>query len=655
ANGATLPSFFDFSASDGSEFAVNTTLETRTFSLAFGQHTSVLADGGFMYIGTLGVGGEDFIHLTVESKQDSITWDVSILDPEGRYLASYSGSGGNIWTIPFKPSVPGTYYVLFGATPSVGTFGLFDFLPVGVSATPIALGEIVSGKLPSSEVGIDPETGSLVQQEKAPTTLTYRVDSPTDVASLAYAFNYGGLFDTQPEYIIFTSGAFVYTSNGGSRYVQSISSPQTGEYFYRGGPYYVTVMGGDNTEFTLYNKVNSNGDLPLNHEFEFDNYAGVTTTQAYRLNVEEPSMLRVNSTAGGGDLSIRLTGVDEDGFRSARTISFAVNLQLANEYYLPKGDYFVEMIVQDSVDEWIEFNFGPLVTETTADIVRVGGFLVDTDIFQMYNMTLFLNNEDNVTVEMEVAIYENSGSQLINTGITLANRWDGSQVTPLSPYGNNATINYPYQSWYEGQAFVSICAYIVSNNTVGATNHYEDYPVNLTVQWMNMDDQFYADFETLDVMTAAASTNITLLTPPTLSEQWGVRLNTTPGVWYNVSVMTGGLSDFGAGLWSFYAGKGHFTGWGDLDDSYVGSLSEFSFQFGAISDTSLLDLYLSRNPVDGFVWIQITPMETHQLGIEHITPVGPDLLAILGSIAIPVAVGVGVIVVVYIIYVKKYK
>ncbi|MFW9769604.1 MAG: hypothetical protein ACFFEM_12350, partial [Candidatus Thorarchaeota archaeon] len=655
ANDARLPKFYDFEAADGSEFVVNTTLETRTYSLAFGQHTSVIADAGSLYVGTLGISGQEFVHLTIDSKQDAVSWTVYVYDPEGRPLGSYIGFEGDIWTIPFKPSIAGTYYVLLTASPSSGTFALFDFLPVAVSATPIALGDVVTGELKTGEIVIDPETGSFVQEEKAPAAFTYRVDSPTDVASVTYAFNYGGLFDTQPEYIMFTSGAFVYGTDGGSRYGYSVGSPSTGEYFYRGGPYYVTVIGGDNTEYTLYNRVNSYGDLPVNHEFQFENYMGATTSHAYRLDIDEPSILRMNSTAAGGDLTVYLVGVYDDGFRVSRTISFGANMQSSSDYYLPVGEYLVEMVIDAGVNEWAEFNIGPIVSETRTNIVDVGGFFFDAETFHMYNLTLFLNNEDNVTVDLEVTLYDAVGWELYSVGMTLANRWDGSQIVPHPSIWDNDTLSYAYQAWYEGQAFLSICAYSVDNNTQGATNGYTDYSVDLTLQWMNMDDQYYAGIESLDVSAGSASTNITLLTPATPSEWWGVRLNATPGVWYNVSVMTGGLNDIGNGIFSLYAGSGHWTGSGDLADTTVGSVSQYEFQFGAISDTIQIDFYAQRNPVDGFIWIEITPMETNQLEIQPITPLGPDILSILGSVAIPAIIGVGVIVVVYIVYVKRFK
>ena len=120
--------------------------------------------------------------------------------------------------------------------------------------------------------------------------------------------------------------------------------------------------------------------------------------------------------------------------------------------------------------------------------------------------------------------------------------------------------------------------------------------------------------------------------------------------------MTSDVSGFNSRLYSSYDGRTHTTQWTDLNDAYVGVVSEFSYQFGAISDYLLLELQLTRNQaVDGFLYVRITPMETHQLVIEETTPLGPDILGLLGGIAIPAVVGVGVIVVVYIVYVKKFK
>lgn len=657
-NPTTLPEFFDFEAADGSEFVVNTTIETRTFGLTFGQHTAVLADAGYAYFGTLGISGQEFVHLTIDSRQDGVSWSIVVIDPEGRYMTGYGGADGDIWTLPFKPSISGTYYVILQAFPVSGTFALFDLMPVVVSPQVIAAGNIITGELPTGELIMREDTGSWVHQELAPTVHTYKVNSQNDVASLTYAFNYPQMFIgiTQPPSIMFTSSEFDYGYDGGSRYADGVGYPSTGEYFFRGGPYYVTVIGGDNIAYSLYHQANSHGALPLNEEFQFENYAGATVTHAYTLDVVNASILRVNSTATGGELSVRLTGTFEDGFRNDWTLTFGSNMQTSNEYYLPKGEYFVEMAITNGVNEWVEFNMGSIVTETTTEIVDVGGFFVDTDIFQMYNMTIFLNNQDNVTVALDVTIYDASGRAMYSAGMLIANRWDGSQIQPHPTYWPNATFYYAGHDWSDS-AFVGICAYLVNNNTeIPATNGYTDYPLDLTIQWTNRLNDYFVNIESLDVSTAAASYNFTLPLPGSSSEFHGLQLNTTPGTWYNVSVMTADVSGFNAALYSGYDGRTHSTQWTDLNDEYIGSLAYLSFQFGAISDSLLLKLDIIRNQaIDGFIWVQITPMETHQLVVEEITPLGPDILGILGGIAIPAVVGVGVIVVVYIVYVKKIK
>ena len=659
SNPTRLPAFFDFEASDGSDHVINTTLETRTFGLTFGQETPVLADAGYSYFGTLGISGQEFVHLTIESRQDDVTWVVYVVDPEGRFITAEGGSDGDILTVPFKPSIAGTYYIILEANPSVGTFALFNLLPVAVAPQAIAAGNIVTGELPTGEIVSRSDTGSWVHQEMAPTVHTYKVESPNDVASLTYAFNYpnGLLPITQMHVIVFTSNEFESGYDGGTRYSEGTSFPGNGEYFFRGGPYYVTIIGGDGTEYTLYHQANSFGALPLNEEFQFENYIGADVTHAYTLDIANASILRLNSTASGGELSVRIVGAFEDGYRTHQAISFGANLLSSDEYYLPPGEYLVEMLVSNGVNEWAEFNIGPIVDTTRTEIVDVGGFIVDTDVLQMYNMTIFLNNEDNITVALEVTIYDASGREMYSAGMLLANRWDGSQIQPHPTYWDNATFYYAGHDWYDSQAFVGVCAYIVNNNTeIPATNGYEDYPVDLTIQWTNRLNDYFVNVESLDVSTGAAWVNLTMPLPGSSNEFHGLVLNTTPGTWYNVSVTTADIGGRDVTLYSSYDGRTHVTGWTNLNDEYVGVTQDYSIQFGAMSDNLLLEFQLTRNQaIDGFLYVRITPMETHLLDVEPITPLGPDILGVLGGVAIPAALGVGVIVVIYIVYVKKIK
>ncbi|MHA2003195.1 MAG: hypothetical protein ACW960_03715, partial [Candidatus Thorarchaeota archaeon] len=655
-NPTRLPNFYDFTAGDGSGVIVNTTLETRTFPLAFGQHTPVMIERDSVYFGTLPIAGQEFVHLTVDCRQDDVSWFVKVVDPEGRFLYETSGSNGDIIVIPFNPSIDGTYLVILEASAVWTTNTLFDILPEAVSPERIGLGDVVTGELPTGEFIMREDTGSWVHEELAPTVHTYKVWSQDSLASVSYAYNYpqGFLPQTQPAIIFFTNDAFEYGYEGGRRYLDSITSPSSGRYNYMGETHYITVMGGDNIEYTLYHHAIDNMQLPVNTEFQIENYFGTPDVRAYRMTLEEDSIMRVNSTAGGGDFTIR-TVAEYDGFRVERPINYAATLQGAGDYYMPAGDYMVEIWADSMVNEWLEFNLGPITTNSTADIVRMGGFYVPTSVFQMYNLSLYLGNRDNVTVSLEITVRDMSDVSLSNMNIDLANWWDGSSLMTNPSDPNNVTYTLGSRNWHEGYAFVGICAHYIANNTLGATNHYPDYPVDLRVEWVNILDDFYNYTTSMDVSATADSHNFTLPAPGDPVEYYGIDLNVTVGTWYNVSILSADISNFQATLFSEVDGRTHDVLWTDLNDALTGVLPNISIQFGAISRNTTLQIYAERGASDGFLWIRITPMVMHQLEFPEISPVAPDILAMLGGIALPAALGVGVIVVVYVIYVKKFK
>jgi hypothetical protein len=460
---------------------------------------------------------------------------------------------------------------------------------------------------------------------------------------------------TQPPAIIFSSDAFEYDYDGGRRYFDSIGSPTSGIYNYMGDIHYITVMGGDNIEYTLYHQAIDDKPLPINREFQIENYFGAGDTRAYRMTLEEDSILRVNSTAGGGDFSITSVVEYDDGFRVERPINYAGTLQAATDYYMPAGDYVVEIWVNSMVNEWLEFNVGPITTNSTAEIVRMGGFYVPTEAFQRYNLSLYLGNRDNVTVSLEITVRDTSDIPLSNMNIDLANWWDGSSLmtNPIDP--NNVTYTLGSRNWHTGYAFVGICAHYIANNTQGATNHYQDYPVDLRVEWVNILDDFYNYTTDMDVSTTSDTHNFTLPAPGDPVEYYSIDLNVTVGTWYNVSVRSADISNFQATLFSEVDGRTHDVLWGDLSSTLTGTYPNISIQFGAISQNTTLQIYGERGASDGFLWIRITPMVMHQLEFPEISPVGPDILAILGGVALPAAAVVGIVVVVYVVYVKKFK
>jgi hypothetical protein len=654
-NPTNMPVFFDFIGSDGSGAVINTTLERRTFSLALGQTTPVIMEGGFTYFGTLALSGQEFIHLTIDSRQDGVSWSVGVIDPEGRYITSISGSGGDILVAPFRPSVAGTYYVILNADNNPGTYVMFDLLPVAVAATPIAINEVVEGTLPTGELVVKSDTGSLVHQELAPTVRTYKVTSPTDVASVTYAFNYPELMGTtQTSGIQFTSDAFVYSYDGGSRYQQSITSPSNGVYYYTDGPIYVTIFGGDNIEYTIYHKDNGGVNLPLNHEFLLENEYANSIQKAYRLSVEQDSLLKANSTGAGGDYNINVRGVNEAGYYTSQSIVDSATLELSANYYLPKGDYVVLITVASTTSEYIEFSFAPIIDGYTADLVRLGGFKVPTNPCTLYNLTVHLDTLDNISAGISLGVYDESYRNVWGASFTLANWWDGSHWIP-HPSGNSTTALVG-SSWSDDYAFVTM-SISIWNNT-GALVQYEDYPATITIEWQDYTDEYYNGVVTLDIRETADSNNFTLEFPGVSTEYYYLQMNTTLGTWYNVTLRSADVSSCQATLYSHYDARTHSVAWTDLNDELTGPWpSDGSFQFGAISDSAVLTLQVGRSLIDvGYLWIEITPMETNHLEwLEPLGPAGPDLLGLIGGIAIPVAIGAGVIVVVYIVYVKKFK
>lgn len=655
-NPTYLPVFFDFIGSDGSGAVINTTLERRSFTLGVGTHTPVVMEGGYVYFGALSISGQEFVNLVVSSGQDGLSWSATVIDPLGRYVNQVSGTGGDILVVPFRPAIAGNYIVVLQANHAQGTFAIFDLYPVAASVTSIAFGEVVQGTLPTGELIVRSDTGSLVHQEMAPTVYTYKVTSPADVASVTYAFNYPEVSTgvSQITGILFTSDAYEHDYNGGHQYVDDSVSPGNGRFYYRGGPLYVTVYGGDNVAYTLYHQDNGGVDLPLDHAFPLENEYGTTIQKAYRLNVPQDSLLKANSTGAGTDYGISVFGV-HDGFFKTQAITDGPTFQAAQNYFLPAGDYVVLIDIASTTYANIEFSFAPIVAETTtANLVHLGGFRVPTNPCELYNMTLHLDTLDNITVAVQYGVYDEFYQSIYTTTATLANRWDGSHWIQHPTYDNSSTVLIG-RAWSDNYAFITMT--VRAFNNTGAPVEYANHTVRLTVDWEEYTDVWYDGVTTLDIRSVADSNNFTLAFPGTSPDYFALRLNTTPGTWYNVSVKTRDVSSFTATLYSHYDSRTHSTQWVDLNDELVGSLPAISFQFGAISEYAVLHIQVGRTlAMAGFLWVEITPMESNTLTwLNPLSAPGPDILALLASIALPLGVGVAAIVVVYFVYTKKIK
>jgi hypothetical protein len=659
-NAGPLPIFFDFTGSDGSGAVINTTLERRVFLLSFGQHTPVVMDTQYTYYGALSISGQEFVYITVSSMQDNVNWQVSVYDPQGRLMYTISDSNGDITVLPFHPSVAGIYYLTLTAQPSSGSFAQFDFYPEAIAPQLISPSESITDTLPTSEVIVNKDTGSLTYEEVAPTVRTYKIDPGTGVSALYYSFNYVPLIfgTTQPVSIMFSSDGFNYGSMGGSRYMRSIGTPANDIFYYQGGVLYITVMGGDNTDYTLCHNANVATQLPVNHEFLLENYYTNPIKDAYSLTLEAPSLLKVNSTGVAADYAISIYGVNEDGYYVERTPTDTATIDSANWVYLPTGKYVVVVTVDSTTtSRMIEFTVGGITEESEAGIVYLGGFIVPTTPNHQYNLSLTLNNIYNVSSDVDIYVYDQFFTNRYTGSLTMGTWWDGVAAIPHPTDVSEFEVTLGNRLWSEDYATVLLVTYPY-NNTAGVGNVYPDYALNFTIDWVDVTYYNFNETTHFDVTSDPGAYNFTLGYPATIAgEYYAIALNTTPGTWYNVSIMTADVNTIPwIEIHTAYDHRTHVIYWGALSDTLQGAVPDLSVQFGAISDITHLELRVNRAlSVEGFLWIEVTPLPTHALELLPAPPVGPDLFAILGSIALPVGVGAAVIVVVAIVYVKKFK
>ncbi len=657
-NPSLLPVFYDFVGSDGSGAVVNTTLERRSFSLGFGQHTSVAMDTDYLYYGSLAISGQEFVHLTVACLQDGFTWVFTVLDPDGHRMGSKSGSGGDIVILPFLPSTVGTYTIILQANGINGEMALFDFFPEAIAPRLIAPGEILTDTLPTGEILSLEGTESWVHDELVPTIRTYKVDPGTDVSRIIYAFNYPiPLFGwTQEPVITFTSDILLYGLSEGYRYADTTSFPSYGEYNLGGEVHYITVKGGDNIDYSLYHEADVATPLIVNQEFKVDNLFGHDETKVYTLTVTEDSVIKVNNTSPV-DFSITAWATYDDGYRYYLGMTDGTALHLVPHYYLPAGDYIFEVTVDGYVSEWLEFTIASLTTDTSAGFVNVGGFIVPTDPGRQYNFTVTLDNLYNVSVPMDVNVKDQFNYNRWTDTFTLGTWLNGSGKIPHSSQPSTEEFTIVTRIYSEDYAIILFSTYPY-NNTGGVGDYFENFPVNITIDW---EDVTHDDFEGtafLDVSSSSADHNFTLAIPGDGIEDYSLKLNVTPGTWYNVTIGTGDVNNLNSVIsYAPYNECTHYTNWADLSDALQGSIPDLSIQFGAISEQIYLKFTVSRAlSVEGHLWIEITPMDTYEFEtFPPLAPAGLDVFGMLGGLAVPIGIGVVVIVVVVIVYVKKFK
>ncbi len=646
-----LPIFWDL------ERAVNTTVTRNTVNLPMGQETTVALEPMEMYVGVIPAGGAEFVHLTIESFQDDASFEFVIVDSEGIPIMEGGVTDGDIAVAPFKPGT-GTHYIWFGAFSSLPGVLMYNIKPQGVTPQNIPLGNVVRDTLTASELSV--VDGSVVHTEKAPTVNTYKVRSPDGIASISYSFNYPEILPLAspiPVAIHFTSD-ILKPEFGGTRFTDSMTDPTSDTFFYRTAQdetYYVTVLGGDNVNYALYNALVEDSELPTNEEFLLQNPMSDTSYRAFGLTVEEDSFMRVNSTVAPGTCDWTIYTVDEDNFFRTFPLGYHNLIQSSLVVYMPAGDYVLWATMDGDYIGEFEFNIGPITEDLSTSITRIGGFKVPSTAYDYYNFSILMTSEDNVTAITQYHIMESTANEILWTQATLANRWDGSQLLPHPVHDNFAFIDFS-QFTTDDYTLIAVTPYQVSNNTDGATNDYVDYAVNYTISFESFMDEVPGGFATLNVGSGATHT-FDLALPGSSNEAYFLKLNLTAGVWYNVSIVSEDMNSFFAVLTQVVNERAHYTPWNDLNDNHVGSIGTgFSFEFGAIMESPMFHFFIGRPlSTEGNLTITIRPYLTNHLAQLPEPPAPGFSLGSLGTIAGVVVVGGAVIVVVYLVYTKKLK
>ena len=648
-----LPTFWDIHGEDA-----NSTVNRRSFSLAMGATTTVAMESEMMYIGTLPIGGAEFVHLTINSFQDDVDWEFVIIDSEDVVITYGGGMNGDVTVVPFKPGV-GTHYMWIGAGFDYPGLLIFDIHPQAVAPQTLPTGTVIQDTLPGSELTVT--DGSIVHTEKAPTVRTYKYNSPTELAQISYSFNYPEImFIASPFTTVLSLSSDTYlNSDGKMRMSFDFPMPLSDTYFYKSvqsETYYLTVQGGDNVEYALYNSVVEDGELPLNEEFLLQNHDEDTAKKGYHLVVEEDSFMRVNATHYSGSVDWYTYTVTEDMVMRQFTIDYHTNYANSPFVYMPAGEYVIFATLDGDYLGEFEFNIGPITDDLETSITRVGGFRVPTDALDIFNMSFYMPTEDNITAATKIQLFDRTGSPLLSTSYPLSNWWIDGHLVEHPTWANNFTLPIDTLT-SDGYTLIAVSPNSVRNNTAGLTNYYADYPVNYTLTWDVVTEGYFTDMATLNVGNGASYVFDLALDGADAWEYYYLNLTTIPGTWYNVSVITEDVDDFDFDLLHNIGGRIHVTPWDDLEDNQVGAIdTELVFEFGALTEHPVFFLDVFRTlSVDGNLTIRITPFLTNTLDDLPALVATADPLAGLIAATPYIAVGGIIVVVVVVVYVKKFK
>ncbi|MHA1928090.1 MAG: hypothetical protein ACTSV2_05885 [Candidatus Thorarchaeota archaeon] len=639
-----LPTFYDFTNPDDTKTTnIATNLTRRAFPMTLGQTSSVAMEEGYNYFGALDIGTEEFIHVTITSNSDYVNYYVNIMDPAMRTVGFKSINNGDIAVIPLSPTMPGIYSVLINFNSVYAHLVVADILPEVVSPELLPLGELFTGELSGSEMGISNE--EIVYTEKSPSAKTYKVESDsTLISKLSVGFNTpaSSLMPSFNPYAYFTGDVFTTSANP-RQYYQTINNPG-GSIFHRAiqeEAYYITLVGFD-TDYVVSNILENDRELPVNEEFYFENmqsdyYAGV-----YSLTLDEDSVMRINCTSWSDSFWWKFSTVTADGFMREFTPGYSSNLYNADMYYSEAGEYIVQVNSFQGSTGLYEFNIGP-VYDTLDDITvingRVAGFRTDVDTSQYYNVSVSIDTVPNMDAATDYSVISSEGypySQ--NYGLVQSDVSDSTWFVTKAKMPN--------------QMIIALCPEIEVNGVFAV-----DFEAHYSADFQIVNEELFEEVVSLSMTSDTASTSITLPLAGSVWEEYRIDLECESGFWYNVSYTTLDVADSYFSIYQPFNDGEHLLTFTDLafTTSQIGSTTEF--QFGSLNTTVYFQIHVNRDlSEEGYIQFNVEKLETNQLvkipALQHI----PGTLDILNFLTQNILlIGVGVVVVVAIVVIIKRR
>ncbi|MGY5876098.1 MAG: hypothetical protein RTU30_10155 [Candidatus Thorarchaeota archaeon] len=665
----SLPDFMEYINSTPDAMSLTLSQERAVFPLTLGQESTVVLEPGIPNIGVFTLGNEEFVHITVGSRQDTTEMEVVVVDENNRILGYWALLGGDVGVIPFIPSGPGQYALIALFGNSDAGLHTMDVLPQAITPQAVGFNTLIDGVLSGSEWDAGAATEGLHYSEKAPVAHTYKFTSnSTHPGRVRYGFNYPELDDdiyTPYEPIIVENVDAFYGEYPTDR-VMEIYSAEGDTYHYQsfqGESYYLTFIGMDEVEYTLYCDQPNIPVLPVNQPFYHENRAG-DERLAYKLSLGQDSVLKLNKTEPIAGYQWRLWSVFDDGLYRDTELSDST-FHDATPLYLPAGDYIIEGYATSSAaGGWYQFNIGHVLDGAGSVSIANGGLAglrVPVETFGLYNLNISMVTHDNISVWADYDVIDPTGENIQAWHTDLGNREFGTSwlgydsmnwtAHTMGGFSNNDMFN-------DGYAIIIISPYQVMNNTDGMSgNLYSEYTVDYNVIFEEYSAELYDITFSMNVNNISQSVDLDLVDPiDALSqEHYALRLTASHGKWMNVSIEVDDVTSWSA---KCFTERGNFTQilpWDNLNDMFVGDYDgESSFQFGTIGEDILIIFQVNRElNYAGSFNVTITPMITNQLHI----PTWPDYTGIgavgsgvdLGASVPLILGGAGVVVVVIVV------